>query len=253
MLELLVYFVVVTIAELLGTLGLTIGVGLLYVILLITTIIRSAMTRQQSYRRLALPLSLVPLARLIMLAIPLPDLPPIILYYLSYALLIPAAAAIMSVLRYRLPQVRLTQKALRIQLAILPIGIVAGFVEYLILAPEPLVSEFTLMQLWLPTLVLILCGALTEFVFRGLIQPGLHSIFNKLDIFYVGGLYTIIHVSSLYTGGYISTGHGLYLPFTLGLAILYGWIVRKTGLTIGVAIAHGLSLVASQLVLPFLI
>lgn len=50
-------------------------------------------------------------------------------------------------------------------------GIGLGYIEYLILRPEPLASAFTWTAIWLPALILLIStGFLEEYIFRGIMQ-----------------------------------------------------------------------------------
>jgi hypothetical protein len=76
--------------------------------------------------------------------ITLPDVPQILLYYLSYALLVMAAVFIMGTQGYSSERVRFSFKRFPIQLLVGLTGVAFALAYYFILAPEPLIAEFTL-------------------------------------------------------------------------------------------------------------
>jgi membrane protease YdiL (CAAX protease family) len=218
--------------------------GLLCHIMISTVIIiHSALVSDSSHQRLLLPLAMVPLLRIISLAMPFSDIPPILLYHLSYAPVLAAAVFIVGILGYNLKQVGLSLRRFPIQIVVAFTGIAFGVAEYFILVPEPMIAKLTLQEVWLPALILLLtAGFMQEFVFRGALQSSTTEVFGRWGIVYVSLLYAFTYIGFL-------PAPDLFFVFVV--ALFYGWVVRRTGSLLGVALSHGMSNIALYLILPF--
>jgi LysM repeat protein len=140
---------------------------------------------------------------------------------------------------------RLSPRALSIQLLIGLSGILLGYIEYLILRPDPLVAELSLKQVWLPILILLVfTGLLEELIFRGVLQTNAVERLGRLGILYVAIVCTVLHL------GYNSL---LDIFFVFAVALLFGLLTFRTGSLLGVSLSHGLTNVALYLVFPFLL
>jgi hypothetical protein len=136
-------------------------------------------------------------------------------------------------------------KYLPLQLVIGVGGLGLGFIEYLILRPEPLASNFRLQSILLPALVLFIFPAfMEELIFRGLIQRASAGIYKKVGLLYVSLLFAVLHI------GYKSW---LDLIFMFLIGLVFSLVVEKTRSLIGVTLAHGLAVISLFLVFPFLL
>lgn len=191
-----------------------------------------------------LSLTTMPLIRIISLSLPLID------FSLSYWFLytsIPLFASAIVVMRIgnlTLKDVGLTASGLPLQLAIGLIGIPLGYIEYLILKPEPLILELTWQQLWWPALIILIStGLLEELVFRGIVQQAaVDQLGPPFGITYVAVFFAVLHI------GYRSLTD---VVFVLAVGLLFGWLVYRTKNIVGVTIAHGLTNIFLFLVMPF--
>lgn len=136
-------------------------------------------------------------------------------------------------------------RELPLQGAIGSTGLLFGYVEYLILKPNPLVGEFSLRALIAPILIMVVyTGFMEELIFRGIIQHNALEYFNShLGILYPTILFTVMHIGNL-------SLPDILLVFLIGY--FYASAVRFTGSLIGVSISHGLTNILLFLLMPLL-
>ena len=202
---------------------------------------------EQPLNRLLYALALVPLIRIVSLTMPLGRFGDETYWFLAAGLpVFVAAVVVVATLRIR-PQdigLRIGRRALHLQPLVILFGLVLGFSEYHILRPDPLIDELTVSQFVLPALVLIFAtGFVEEFIFRGILQRTASAALGPLAIIYVSIIFAILHI------GYRS---GTDFLFVLLIALLYGWVVRKTGSIIGVSMSHGITNITLFLLVPFI-
>ncbi|MDX9866252.1 MAG: CPBP family glutamic-type intramembrane protease, partial [Anaerolineaceae bacterium] len=119
-----------------------------------------------------------------------------------------------------------------------------GYVEYVILRPQPLVGAFTFQLIWQPALILLVfTGLLEEVIFRGLLQQSSREFIGRWGLVYAGVLFAVMHL------GYRSLVDFL---FVLLVALYFGQVVKHTRSILGVTLAHGLTNIGLFLVFPFL-
>ncbi len=242
--EFIIYLLVITAAETVTVFLAPLWGILSHIIILITLILHSALASEYPYRQLVLSLALVPLVRVMSLSMPLSNIPQIWWYPIIYAPLVVAAVVVMRLTGYKAEDVGLTAKLLPIQLAVMLTGVLLAVAEYFILSPEPLVSEFTWQEIWLPALLLLICTGFTEeFIFRGVLQRTAVEAFKGWGIVYVSFLFAILHM------GFLSW---IDVVFVFVVALFFGWVVKRTGSLLGVTLAHGLTNIGLYLVVPFL-
>jgi hypothetical protein len=122
-------------------------------------------------------------------------------------------------------------------------GLLFGVIEYLILAPEPMVTELTWQEVWLPALIFLMCtGFVEEFIFRGVLQRTAVEVFGGWGIIYVSLLFAVLHM------GFLSL---IDVVFVFFVALFFSWVVKKTGSLLGVSLAHGITNIILYLVVPF--
>ena len=207
-------------------------------------VVNSAIADSPAARRLFLALGLVPLIRITSLAIPLAEFSQIYWYLI---ISIPILAGILAVARtagFKPGEIGLTMHTWPLQILIAFTGVGFGAVEYLILKPGAMVAELTLQDLIVPVLVLMLAtGLVEELAFRGVIQRAVQGV-TRWGWIYVAALYTALQI------GHMSALHCL---MALGIALFYGWIVKRTKSIVGVTVSHGLVNVGLYLVYPFVL
>ena len=216
-----------------------------HIIILVALILHAALASEYPYRQLVLALALVPLVRVMSLSMPLSNIPQIWWYPIIYAPLVVAAIAVIRLIGYKAEDVGLTVKLLPIQLAVMLTGVLFAVAEYYILSPEPLITEFTWQEVWLPALLLLVCTGFTEeFIFRGVLQRTAVKAFGGWGIVYVSFLFAILHM------GFLSW---IDVVFVFVVALFFGWVVKRTGSLLGVTLAHGITNIGLYLVVPFLL
>lgn len=197
--------------------------------------------------RLMYSLALVPLIRIVSLAMPLTrfDEP---LWFVAAAAPVAVAGIVVTAalgLRPREIGVRLSRRAVRLQLGVVAFGLALGLCEYHILRPEPLAGELTLVRFIGPALVLMFAtGFFEEFIFRGILQrTASQALGAPLALVYVSLIFAILHI------GYASVTD---FAFVFAIALLYGWVVMRTGSIISVSVSHGITNITLFLLMPFI-
>jgi membrane protease YdiL (CAAX protease family) len=194
--------------------------------------------------RLWASLALIPLIRIVSLILPLSGFSPVYRFLFASIPLFAAAYLVMRLLALSWDEVGVHRRGLPRQLAIAPMGLVFGAVEYLILGPEPPIAELTLRQFWWPALILLIStGFLEEWLFRGVLQTAAVAVLGPArGVVYVALLFAALHL------GYRSPADFL---FVLGVGLLFGYIAWRTRSIVGVTLAHGLTNVTLFLIMPF--
>lgn len=216
-------------------------------VLLLILFVHGALSYNLIFQRMLITLALAPLIRFVSLTLPANN----DLFYFHYLVLAGGPLLISALMVVKYSDLKLSDVGFR--LSNWPVQILVGFsglglgtIEFLILRPSPLVSPFTLIQVWLPALIsLVFIGILEELIFRGLMQrifiDGLGRFRGVLSISF---LYSILHT------GYHSV---LNMLFVFIVALFFGWVVLRTKSIVGVALAHGLTNIGLFLVIPFLV
>jgi membrane protease YdiL (CAAX protease family) len=194
--------------------------------------------------RLWVSLALIPLIRIVSLILPLSGFAPVYRFLFTSIPLFVAVYLVMRLLALSWDEVGVHRRGLPRQLAIAPLGLGLGAVEYLILSPEPLIAELTLQQFWWPALILLVStGFLEEWLFRGVLQSAaVETLGPARGVVYVALLFAALHL------GYRSPADFL---FVLGVGLLFGWIAWRTRSIVAVTLAHGLTNVTLFLIMPF--
>lgn len=243
----LLYLAALTLAEILTVL-LVVHVGIvLHLSILALLMLHTAATWDRPRHRFLMVLAFVPLIRVISMSLPLVGFPLVYWYLITSIPLFVAAFVVMRLLDLPWRDLGLATGGLRgivVQLLIGVTGIGLGYVEYLILRPEPLAESFSLQAIWLPALILLIStGYLEELIFRRIMQ---HTAVEELGrwpgIIYVATFFAVLHI------GYNSLPDVLFV-FAVGVA--FGWIVYRTGSLVGVSLSHGLTNIVLFLVVPF--
>ncbi|MBI2912964.1 MAG: CPBP family intramembrane metalloprotease [Chloroflexi bacterium] len=235
-------------AELLTTYGSPIaGIALHAVIL--TALIAAAgagsdIAQPSATNRLLYSLTLVPLIRILSLSMPLARFDPALWYVMAGLPVFLAALVIMGPLGLRPAAIGLRLSRSPLQPCVVLLGFALGFFEYQILRPQPLIDELTPMSFILPALILLIAtGFLEEFLFRGILQTVATPVLSGFAVLYVSLVFAILHI------GYRSATD---VAFVLAIALIYGWVVRRTGSIMGVSMSHGITNIMLFLVVPFI-
>jgi len=257
MIRALIYLLAITVAEAIVILlepvtGLVTSsiIGIIcHIIILFVVIIDAALINKYFSERLVLSLAIIPLIRIISLSLPLADIPQMWQYPIIYVPLLAAAIVLARILNYRPGDIGIRFGFLPLQLVIGLVGIGLGIVEYLILAPEPLVTELTWQTAWLPALVLLLStGFVEEFIFRGVLQKTATEAFGGWGVVYVSFIFAILHIGWIRAESPLAM---LDIVFVFIVALFFGWIVKKTGSLLGVTLSHGITNIMLFIIAPF--
>jgi membrane protease YdiL (CAAX protease family) len=248
MMRALVYLLAISAAEVSAVFQPLLGITA-HTVILVAAIVDSARTKGHFQSRLILSLALVPLIRIISLSLPLASIPQVWWYPIIYLPLLAAAIVLARLLEYPPRDIGVSLGFIPVQLVVALTGIGLGVAEYFILSPEPLVIELTWQSAWLPALILLLStGVVEEFIFRGVLQRSAVNAFGGRGIAYVGLLFAVLHV------GWIKAENPLSwvdVIFVFGIALFFGWVVKKTGSLLGVSLSHGITNIMLFIVAPF--
>ena len=235
----------VVLAELLVTLTEPRLGMLAHCLLLLALLFQSVRTARPAERTLLVALTLVPLIRVLSLALPLAGLPLLYWYLITGVPLFVAVFVAGRALGFSWPALGLNLRRWPLQLLVGLSGLAFGAAEYMILRPEPLAPALTWADVWWPALILlVMTGLLEELIFRGLLQRAARRALGRGALAYVALIFAALHI------GYRSP---LHLLFILSVGVYLGWVVQRTGSLLGAVLAHGLTNVALFLVIPFLL
>ena len=215
-------------------------------VLLVLILVHSAVKDGSKEQRFLLALGMAPLIRLMSLSLPLLKFDFMYWYMIIGIPLLLAAWVVFRLSRYKAAQVGLGWgRLLPAQLVIGLSGLGLGLMEYLILKPEPLVESFSLANIWLPALILLVfTGFLEELIFRGLMQQASVNTLKKYGPVYISVLFAVLHI------GYKSW---IDLVFVFLVGFAFSIVVQHTRSLAGVTLAHGLTNISLFLVFPFLV
>jgi hypothetical protein len=213
---------------------------------LFAMLIQAAFTSERRLQRLIFSLTLAPLIRLVSLSLPLVNFPFVYWYMIVGAPLLLAAFVAARVVRVNRKMAGLVLgRRWFIQIPIGLAGLGLGYLEYLILRPEPLIPEFNWTQVLVPALVLLVfTGFLEEYIFRGVMQYTAQRSLGWFGLVYISALFAALHI------GYKSL---LDLAFVFVVAMFFSWAAHKTSSLLGVTLAHGLTNIGLFLIFPFII
>ncbi len=129
-----------------------------------------------------------------------------------------------------------------IQLFVIGISVLIGFVEFAILRPDAIGPLPWVPGGFLPALAVgIFTGFPEEFIFRGVMQGAARPLLGRWNWVYVSCVFAVLHI------GYGSISDVVFV-FTVGL--LYGWVAERTRSILGVSIGHGVANVVLLSVAP---
>lgn len=238
------YLGLITLAEVLVAIW-NPSLGMLaHTIILVLLTIHGALGRQQTFRRLALALTLAPLTRLLSLGMPLKDIPQLAWYPI---IAVPLMIATWLVVRQlRVPRAALGLRAGNplLQLMLVGCGMMLGYAEYLILKPPTLIGTFSWNTFAIAALTLtVSTGFVEEIIFRGVLQAVALPALGRWALVYVSLLFAALHI------GYLSLTDVLFV-FSVGL--LFAYTAHWGGSIVGVSLAHGLTNVTMFLIVPYI-
>jgi len=175
--------------------------------------------------------ALLPLFRLVNLGMPVFVELTLFWFPLVYAPVLPAVYLIVRAQPNLRPRFDIRAFGLLLAPALI-VSAFLGEVEWLIITPEALITEWSLTQLVLIAVVMIcFVGFIEELLFRGVLQTGLKAYFGQWgSILFVSALFGLMH------SGY---GSGLQLLFAGCLGLLYGITYEYTDSLLLITVMHG--------------
>jgi uncharacterized protein len=241
----LVYFAALGLAEFVLQYVNRPGGIIFYVLILFSLVINSALLGNGSQRSLWLALGLVPLIRIISIAMPVfPEISQTIWYIVVSIPILVGTIMAARILKYSADDIGLKGSYPFIQILAAPAGLILGALAFLILRPEPWTKEFTIQATISPALVLLVfTGLVEELAFRGVLQRASRAL-GSWGWVYVAAIYAILQMGQ---------GSAEYCLYVFGVALLFGFLVKRTGSILGVSLAHGLFNIGLYLVFPYVI
>jgi membrane protease YdiL (CAAX protease family) len=212
-------------------------------LLLLALAYHSAFGAVAGGRRLAMALMLVPLMRVVGLALPGGLLPPLALYVASGAATLVATWLVVSALRLPRAAVGLTVGQLWMQLMVTGCGVALGYAGYVLVEPAALVAGAPWQMVALAALALLLfTGFAEELVFRGLLQSVAGPVLGRWGPLYLALVYAAIQAGF---------GSPLYMLLAFIVGLVFAGVARLSGSIVGVALAHGVASAVSLLAMPY--
>lgn len=240
-----VYTVAIAGAEIVGAF-ISVFLGTLaYAVLLFILINHYAFTRHSLYQGFLLVLALVPLLRILSVAMPIRQVPQVYWYAMVGGPLLIGVMLTARVLRLSLNDLGLQPQAWLPQLPIALSGLPLGIVAFLLVRPKPLVASFYWLDIAIAAVILmIFVGFVEEIIFRGLLQQAMNETFGRATIFYSSILFAIVYLGSLSVS---------YIFFMGLVGFFFAWCVAKTESIWGVVLSHSVLSIGMMVVWPFVL
>ncbi|MFN8525929.1 MAG: type II CAAX endopeptidase family protein [Chloroflexota bacterium] len=231
------YVLLIAAAEATFAFAAPLGGTVIHVLLLIVLPVHAAFVGE-TRRPFLVSLALVPLLRVVSVALPLASLPLDGWHALAGVPLFIAAFRVIRVLGLRPREIGLTLDDLPLQLAIGVSGLaLAAWQQTLnpvaLLPPAPRADPLTLVVIYL-----VFVGLLEELMFRGILQATSRRALGPVGPWLVSVVFALLHI-----------GNGSFVDvlFALAVGVAFSWLVWRTGSIVGVSLAHGLAAVATYL------
>lgn len=219
------------------------GGMIFYFAILLSLIVNSAINKSEVQRKLWLVLGLVPLIRIVSLAIPLAEISELFWYIFIAIPVLAGVFAVAHSIRYSINDIGLNGNRPVFQSLAAASGMVLAIIDYYILKPEALNNQLTFQSTLFPALILLVATGFTEEIaFRGVMQRAADAV-NSWGWIYIAAVYAVMQIGQ---------GSVLHCVFALGTGLFYGWVVKNTGSILGVACSHGLMNIGLYLILPHL-
>jgi len=219
------------------------GVGLALHAGLLVAFVWRAVLEDGTTHDLFAALAVLPLIRVLAIAMPFWLVDQAQHFALVNLPLIVATLVAARYLRYGRLQLGLTLGGLPWQLPVVASGAAIGYLERLIIQPAPLAGELTFAAVWWPALSLMLFTGLSEeILFRGVLQTA--------AVRSLGAFWGIAYVSLMFGALHIGWSSALDVGFVTLVGAFFGFVVHRTGSILGVTLAHGLANIMLFIVLP---
>ena len=171
LLPLLAYLLAIITAELLTILINPFWGVLCNIVLLFVIIIHSSRSLTSAPNQLIASLALVPLIRIISLSIPLASISQLWQFAIIYMSLLLVTIVVARILNISVKQLGISIRFSWLQIVIVLSGLIIGAVEYIILKPDPLLTDYSWDKVLSYSIIFIACpGFIEELIFRGVLQ-----------------------------------------------------------------------------------
>lgn len=219
-----------------------------HAIILFVLLVNAAMVESTDFSNLLRSLMPIPIIRIVGLSIPMMQIKPLYWFPIVAVPLFAASVVIMRSQKLSLKDVGLFmgdyRGNYRVQFFIAITGLFTGIIEFFILRPDPLISEFTPVLLFGGFIILLLStGLAEELLFRGVLQN------NTMKL--IGPAWGLLYTSLIFTTMHIGWIYFADLVFVFSVAMFYGYCLIKTKSIVGITMAHGISNSMLFLVMPF--
>ena len=205
-------------------------------------LIVSAYWDHAQYRYL-LALSIVPVMRMVGLAVPLPYFPAAFWYILVSLILFLAVLIYAQTLGITRSNLRVNLNNWPVQLFMGLGGVLIGAGEYFLFGTS--LSSDSIRQfssIPLGVVALLVYGFVEELIFRGLLQHVMEKILGDVVAWvYIAAVYAVLTLGSF---------SWPFMAVSFGVSLLFSWVVWRTKSILGVSLAHGLASITMFLILP---
>ncbi|MDY9922922.1 CPBP family intramembrane glutamic endopeptidase [Methanobacterium sp.] len=215
-----------------------------HTIILFALLVNAAMVESNDFSNLLRSMMPIPIIRIVGLSIPLMQIKPLYWFPIVAIPLFAASIVIMRRQNLSMKDVGLVLGNIKIQVLIAATGFITGIIEFFILKPDPLISQFTpLLLIGAFFILLISTGLAEELLFRGILQNNTTNMFGAaFGLIYTSLIFTTMHIGWIYFAD---------LVFVFCVAMFYGFCLIKTKSILGITVAHGISNSMLFLVMPF--
>jgi len=215
-----------------------------HTIILFALLVNEAMVESNDFSNLLRSMMPIPIIRIVGLSIPMMQIKPLYWFPIVAIPLFAASIVIMRRQNLSMKDVGLVLGNIKIQLLIAATGFITGIIEFFILKPDPLISQFTpLLLIGAFFILLISTGLAEELLFRGILQNNTTNMFGAaFGLIYTSLIFTTMHIGWIYFAD---------LVFVFCVAMFYGICLIKTKSILGITVAHGISNSMLFLVMPF--
>ena len=241
---LIIYLIVISAVEvIIAYNSMELGLGLEFIILF-ALLVTSSIFESYNFSNLLRSMMILPLIRIIRLTLPVTQANLLSLFIVIAFLLFVTSVTIVRTQKLNRKNVGLILGNIPVQLIIALSGFILGFIEYMILRPQALISSFTLESVLIGSIILIIStGFAEELLFRGILQKNAENV--------LGNIYGVIYASILFMVFHIGWYSSLDVLFVFGVSMLYGYIFQKTRSLFGITLSHGICNSVLYLIMPF--
>ena len=212
------------------------------ILVLVGHYIRSAHPAHSKMREVLPVLALLPLIRVVSVAMPLDVVHQLYWHAWIGVPLLLAVGILSSSLKRPWTNVGTGRRILLLQAAMATCGLPLGLLAYYLLRPAPLKPELTWLDIVLGSLILVIFSALLEeVIFRGMLLPIALHFFGTVGILWSGFLFAIMYIGTL------SVPMGILM---FGIGSIFGLYVQRTGSIWGAVCAHSVFKVGLILIFP---